>query len=93
MVAWNNKITPTDVAYFVVDKFRSFEKRVEDAAASIRSKALNMLAFNNQTIDHYSNRIARFPTHVISTQKGKLDSLTRPFFPEQGKFNNIRKMC
>jgi exodeoxyribonuclease VII large subunit len=76
MVAWANKITPTDVAYFVVDKFKNFERRVDDAAALIRSKALNMLAFNNQTIDHYSNRIARYPTHLLSTQKGKLGSLT-----------------
>jgi exodeoxyribonuclease VII large subunit len=76
MVAWANKITPTDVAYFVVDKFRSFEKRLDDAATSIRSKALNMLAYNNQTIDHFSNRIARNPAHLLAKQKGKLDSLT-----------------
>lgn len=76
MVAWANKITPTDVAYFVVDKFKSFGKRIEDASTIISSRAVSLMAFNKQTLDHFTNRIVRQPTHVLATQKGKLDALS-----------------
>jgi exodeoxyribonuclease VII large subunit len=38
MVAWANKITPTDVAYFILEKFREFEGRVEIAAETINNR-------------------------------------------------------
>ncbi len=37
MVSWINKITPTDVAYFLLEKFIDFEKRIDNCARALKS--------------------------------------------------------
>jgi exodeoxyribonuclease VII large subunit len=37
MVSWSNKITPTDVAYFILEKFIDFEKRIDNCARTLKS--------------------------------------------------------
>lgn len=43
MVACINKITPTDVAHFVISGFRSFEERIEQLTAGLLEGSRNLL--------------------------------------------------
>ncbi len=76
MVAWSNKITPTDVAYFIVEHFRNFEQRIENASRTLRSKTLNLLSFQNNKLSFLSGNIAKSPVYLISRQKSILDDIT-----------------
>jgi exodeoxyribonuclease VII large subunit len=76
MVAWSNKITPTDVAYFIVDKFREFAFRIENATQSITNKTMALLSFSNQSLTHLTNKVERYPLHIAAMQKAKLDSMS-----------------
>jgi len=44
MVAYNNKITPTDVAYYVVNSFHAFEERIKQARMRIISRSEQVLS-------------------------------------------------
>lgn len=76
MVAWSNKITPTDVAYFVVDKFKSFGQRIENSSNLIRSKALSLLSFRKQTLDYLDNRVRNSPQYMLSAKRNHLNNMT-----------------
>lgn len=76
MVAWSNKITPTDVAYFIVDKFRGFEQRVAKAASVVLSRAKSYLAFQDQKLNHLRSSVIRVPAYSISGEKSRLQSLS-----------------
>lgn len=75
MVAWSNKITPTDVAYFIVDRFRNFEQRMEVASRNMRSKTLNLLSFQNNKLNYLSNSIEKSPSSLFLQQKNRLDTI------------------
>ena len=47
MVACINKITPTDVAYFVISGFRSFEERIEQLTSGLLEGSRNLLEEQN----------------------------------------------
>lgn len=74
MVAWQNKITPTDVAYFIVDRFKSFQKRIDLATTSISRKASHTLSFNKQTVNHLQSKIFQYPAYILSGRKKSLET-------------------
>jgi exodeoxyribonuclease VII large subunit len=74
MVAWGNKITPTDVAYFIVDRFKSFQKRIDLASNSISRKASHSLVYNKQTINHLENKIYQYPAFILSGKRRSLET-------------------
>ncbi|TVQ08377.1 MAG: exodeoxyribonuclease VII large subunit [Bacteroidetes bacterium] len=91
MVAWSNKITPTDVAYFIVEQFKTFEQRIENASRAMRSKTLSLLAFQNNILDHLSNSTARNPAYLIASQKNKLDSITSSLLRDTRAMQQVHK--
>jgi exodeoxyribonuclease VII large subunit len=72
MVAWNNKITPTDVAYFVIEKFRNFEQRIDDAATTLQSKGMFFLQREQKQLTGFSGNLVRGATYLINLQKNRL---------------------
>ncbi len=52
MVAWGNKITPTDVGYFILEKFRHYEQRVDDAANSLITLSSRLLEASRQHLNY-----------------------------------------
>lgn len=75
MVAFQSKITPTDVANFLIEKFRDFDKRIEEYKGFIGSYGFNLirnaglqLAASQQTRDHIALKI-------ITAEKHKLQQL------------------
>jgi exodeoxyribonuclease VII large subunit len=75
MVAWSNKITPTDVAYFVIEKFRAFESRVEIASQIISGKAHSVISFERQNTGHILSRLLMAPLYHTSASKNRLNYL------------------
>lgn len=91
MVAWSNKITPTDVAYFIVEGFRNFEQRIESASRTLRTKTLSLLSFQNNNINYLTNSIAKGPVYLISRQKNRLDTLTSSLLRDTRKIQQTHK--
>lgn len=50
MVAWQNKVTPTDVAYFIVNNFAGYSKRILECHKAIASKSKQILWTENHKI-------------------------------------------
>ncbi len=76
MAAWANKITPTDVAYFVVDSFRLFGQRIEKASRSVLGKTSEIVNLNRQGIVHLAQRLERIPQAFFSQRHQKISLLT-----------------
>ncbi|MFW5708008.1 MAG: exodeoxyribonuclease VII large subunit [Bacteroidota bacterium] len=72
MVAWANKITPTDVAYFVVDRFKNYQQRIDKAAAVLQARTANILNVNRQVLGHLVQYIYRLPSYYLSEEKKML---------------------
>ena len=72
MVAWSNKITPTDVAYFVLDKFRDFEQRIDDAATTLQSKGMLFLRQEQKQLAGFSGNLVRGATLLLNLQNSRL---------------------
>lgn len=72
MVAWSNKITPTDVAYFILEKFRDFEQRIDDAATTLQSKGMFFLQREQKHLAGFSGNLVRGATHLLNLHKSRL---------------------
>jgi len=72
MVAWSNKITPTDVAYFILEKFRDFEHRINDAANKLQSKGMLFLQREQKQLSGFTGNLVRGATHLLNLQKSRL---------------------
>jgi exodeoxyribonuclease VII large subunit len=76
MVAWSNKITPTDVAYFIVDRYRSYQQRIDNATSILHSRTSNILNFNRQALDHISGILHRQVPQFLSNEKNLLQKFS-----------------
>ncbi|MBW6478712.1 MAG: exodeoxyribonuclease VII large subunit [Bacteroidales bacterium] len=72
MVAWSNKITPTDVAYFIIEKFRDYEQRIDDAATALQSRGMLFLQLEQKQLAGFSGNLVRGATHLLNLQKSRL---------------------
>ena len=72
MVAWSNKITPTDVAYFILDKFRDFKQRIDDAAITLQSKGMLLLRQEQKQLAGFSGNLVRGATLLLNLQNSRL---------------------
>lgn len=59
MVAWANKITPTDVGYFVLERYRDFEQRLQGAAQQLVRQGNLMISAQQQGLNSSSERLLR----------------------------------
>jgi exodeoxyribonuclease VII large subunit len=65
MVAWKNKITPTDVAYFIIGKFDEFEQRLNKARERISIKAGNTLYNHQRNLQRKASMIQMLSTKTL----------------------------
>lgn len=92
MVAWENKVTPTDVAYFVVGRFTAFEERVEAAQASLSTHSQQILSAENQhltrlagTLRSFSAKILQKDQYMLSVLLGRLQSGAKRFLEKENR--------
>ena len=52
LVAWQNKVTPTDVAYFLIGRFQDYDKRIEHVSSSL-------IRITSATLEREKHRIRR----------------------------------
>lgn len=57
MVAWANKITPTDVGYFIIEKFRDYELRIENCRKSINNIVIDQIDFQKQKVETLTDKL------------------------------------
>ncbi len=75
MVAWTNKITPTDVGYFIVDRFRDFEKRVLNNSEKLQSRTQHLLNFQKQKIVYLNEKLQESTVKKFTLEKNKLTNI------------------
>lgn len=74
MVAWENKITPTDVAYFVVERFKTFEQRLEKASNMLAERSQHIFNAYQQKLDNLAGKFVRLPAGYIMVEKFSLEN-------------------
>lgn len=72
MVAYSNKITPTDVGYFIIGCMQDFETRVNDAASLMVSKTQSVLKYQEQKIDFLWQKLQLAQKSFLRDQNNKI---------------------
>jgi exodeoxyribonuclease VII large subunit len=76
MVAGHNKITPTDVAYFLIQHFHNFSARVNDCQEKIITQAGEMLEEEKRRLGELSKRLLLQTDNMIRLEKSLLDRVS-----------------
>lgn len=75
MVAFANKITPTEVAYFLIQKFHDFAIQVEEMQEQMRKCVMSILEQEKHKLSQIENNHRLITTRFITHEKSKLDNL------------------
>lgn len=75
MVAFANKITPTEVAYFLIQKFHDFAIQVEELQDQMRQCVMSILEQEKHKLSQIENNHRLITTRFITHEKSKLDNL------------------
>lgn len=73
MVAYSNKITPTEVGYFLIQQFHNFAMQVEDFQNSILRKSEEILKNSFQNLEEFQNEILRKSEEIIKHNFQRLE--------------------
>jgi len=57
MVAYANKITPTDVGYYIIEKFRDYEGRIENCRKSINNIVVDQIDSQKQRVEASTGKL------------------------------------
>lgn len=77
MVAHSNKITPTDVGYFLVDTFRTVDERLGGMATLIGRDARQLMARERQRLEVMSTGLKFSPRQTLRAASLELTNQTR----------------
>lgn len=72
MVAWENKITPTDVAYFLIQRFHNFSVRIENAQKSIIELSKEYIYENKTVLKQLMSSLKASSEGIINSNYGEL---------------------
>jgi exodeoxyribonuclease VII large subunit len=75
MVSWANKITPTDVAYYILEQFKAYEGRIDYASATLTSQALRIIEKQKQHLFYLEENQRNATTGLIQRKKETLKDL------------------
>lgn len=91
MVAFANKITPTEVAYFLIQQYHNFSIAVEECQTNISNAAFNILKEENfffsqigNFIRHSAERFSSLKKQQIESESLKLKSETKILLDKKG---------
>lgn len=74
MTAHANKITPTDLAYFLVDQFYKLSQKIDDLSQRLTGKTQNILKEEKQRLASYQRFIHSHVSYFVRSQKSLLES-------------------
>lgn len=75
MVAHANKITPTDLAYFLIQQFHNFSVRVQDAQKTIPGLAEKRMQAERQKLSNASRLLSFLTQNLVNTFKSEMNAL------------------
>jgi exodeoxyribonuclease VII large subunit len=84
MVAYVNKITPTDVAYFLIEKFENFHAVVEELTSRLLNATGDMLEKNKTKLDDNASKLKSSVSYLVEKNKSGIN-----LFSEMLK-NNVK---
>ncbi len=73
LVAHSNKITPTEVAYFLLERIHQFAQRVQDAEFAVVDWADSLLEKNQQFLAYLAQRLGQRTSGLISDHQHLLN--------------------
>jgi exodeoxyribonuclease VII large subunit len=76
MIACQNKITPTDVAYFLIQQFHNFSARVEDCRLKIITFSRELQENEKKVWEELSKRLLLQTDHMIRHEKSILEQVS-----------------
>lgn len=71
-VSFANKITPTEVAYFLIGKFNDFETKVNEAQDFITNKTLNILQSEREKNTLFESKLQLVAHRLIAKENSRL---------------------
>ncbi len=77
MVSHVNKITPTDVAYFLLGYFEDYSQRTDYAKQKVISQSRRIIMIEDQKINHTGKALARSCQNISINHHNKILSLTK----------------
>ena len=92
MVAFQSKITPTDVANFFIERFRNFDTAVEEAKMFINRFSTNLIKETQNKLSQLENNRYNIAAKLIALEKNKLLQLENSYKNSGEKFINENKM-
>lgn len=75
MVAWENKVTPTDVAYFIVGRFTEFENRTQSAQNIVTARSQQIISTQNQRLMRSAAYLRSFSSKTLQKDNLMLEGL------------------
>jgi exodeoxyribonuclease VII large subunit len=72
MIAYANKITPTDVAYFLIEKFENFHAKVYELEQRLESTAVSFVQSRSKVLNGFSEDFRKQVKFLVEQDKGKL---------------------
>lgn len=76
MIAGQNKITPTDVAYFLIQRFHNFAARLEESRLKIISLSNDMIEEGKRGWGELSKKVISLAENKMRLEKGSLKQLS-----------------
>lgn len=73
LVAHSNKITPTEVAYFLLHQFDQYAWRIADGEIRLMEKMNDILTEENQLLNYLADRMINRTSSLISHQQHQLN--------------------
>jgi exodeoxyribonuclease VII large subunit len=71
MVAGYNKITPTDVAYFLIQQFHNFSARIRESGEKIETYTRNMIEDEKRRWGELTRRLLLQTDNLLKQERGK----------------------
>ena len=72
MIAFANKITPTDVAYFLIERFENFHAKVNNLEQRLESAAISSVQSQSKALSGFSEDFRKQVKFLVEQNKGRL---------------------
>jgi len=79
LVAFKNKITPTDVGYYLIQKFHNYSVRIQNAQGALIEKSKQITSNENLKLKNIISNLKGSSQDIISSNKIKFSSVTNVF--------------
>ena len=92
MVAFQNKITPTEVGYYLIQKFHNYSVRIQNAQASLMEKSKQITNNEKLKLVNISISLKASVQELININNTKLSTVTHVFSRVATNFIVVKKV-